>query len=52
MSCSRGDESLHAAWLQRDTELLIWVEYLEDSLAALWARAEFELAIPWSAIRE
>jgi hypothetical protein len=35
-----------------DYGVLVCVDYLEDSLAALRARAEFELAIPWSDIRE
>jgi prevent-host-death family protein len=33
-------------------ELVDRLEYLEDSLAALRARDERELAVPWSEVRE
>jgi prevent-host-death family protein len=33
-------------------ELVERLEYLEDSLAALQARDERELAVPWSEVRE
>jgi prevent-host-death family protein len=36
----------------RYAELLERLEYLEDSLAALQAREEPELAVPWAEVRE
>ncbi len=38
--------------VDRYAELLDRVEYLEDSLAALQARDEAELAVPWADARE
>lgn len=38
--------------VDRYAELLDRVDYLEDSLAALQARAEAELAVPWAEVRE
>lgn len=38
--------------VDRYAELLDRLEYLEDSLAALQARDERELAVPWSDVRE
>jgi PHD/YefM family antitoxin component YafN of YafNO toxin-antitoxin module len=38
--------------VDRYAELLDRVEYLEDSLAALQARDERELAVPWADLRE
>jgi prevent-host-death family protein len=38
--------------VDRYAELLDRVEYLEDSLAALQARDEHELAVPWADLRE
>ena len=36
----------------RYAELLDRLEYLEDSLAALLAREERDLAVPWAEVRE
>ena len=36
----------------RYADLLERLEYLEDSLAALQARDERELAVPWAEVRE
>lgn len=36
----------------RYAELIDRLEYLEDSLAALQARDERELALPWAEVRE
>jgi prevent-host-death family protein len=36
----------------RYAELLDRLEYLEDSLAALQAREERDLAVPWAEVRE
>jgi PHD/YefM family antitoxin component YafN of YafNO toxin-antitoxin module len=36
----------------RYAELLDRLEYLEDSIAALQAREERELAVPWAEVRE
>ena len=36
----------------RYAELLERLEFLEDSLAALQAREERELAVPWAEVRE
>ena len=38
--------------VDRYAELLDRLEYLEDSLAALQARDEAELAVPWAEVRE
>jgi PHD/YefM family antitoxin component YafN of YafNO toxin-antitoxin module len=38
--------------VDRYAELIDRVEYLEDSLAALQARDEVELTVPWSDVRE
>ena len=38
--------------VDRYAELIDRVEYLEDSLAALQARAEAELTVPWEEVRE
>lgn len=38
--------------VDRYAELLDRLEYLEDSLAALQARDEIELSVPWKAVRE
>jgi prevent-host-death family protein len=38
--------------VDRYAELLDRLEYLEDSLAALQARDERDLAVPWAEVRE
>ena len=38
--------------VDRYAELIDRVEYLEDSLAALQARDEVELTVPWADVRE
>ncbi len=38
--------------VDRYAELIDRVEYLEDSLAALQARDEAELTVPWEEVRE
>lgn len=38
--------------VERYAELVERLEYLEDSLAALQAREEQDLALPWTGIRE
>jgi len=37
---------------ERYADLLERLEYLEDSLAALQAREEREVAVPWAEVRE
>jgi PHD/YefM family antitoxin component YafN of YafNO toxin-antitoxin module len=38
--------------VDRYAELLDRLDYLEDSLAALQARDELELSVPWTDVRE